>query len=247
MIAHPAAGRRILVTRVLEDAERWAARLSTLGATPVVLPCLVCEPLAREGTADALRAAMAGARWLLVASPRGAMVTGSLLDGALPRGVQVAAVGEATARAAVEHLGRVDLVATESTSLGAGRELAARMARDGDARSGRVVVAGAAGGRDDAESVLRDQGISVQRIDVYRTIPVPPASPKRDLASEHVDDVLLASPSAVTGLLNAAEVPAGARVITIGPTTSAAARAAGLAVSAEAARPSLEGMLEVMS
>jgi uroporphyrinogen-III synthase len=61
-----------------------------------------------------------------------------------------------------------------------------------------------------------------------------------------VDDVLLASPSAVTGLVNCAVLPKVVRVITIGATTSAAAVAAGLSVTAEARWPNLDGMLEAM-
>jgi uroporphyrinogen-III synthase len=70
---------------------------------------------------------------------------------------------------------------------------------------------------------------------------------KQDLAHDGIHDVLLASPTAVAGLLNIARIPDRARVITIGPTTSAAARNTGLAVSAEARRPTFEAMLEAMS
>lgn len=247
MIMRSLAGRRIVVTRALEDAERWAARLASLGATPVVLPCLVCEAVDDVRTVTALHDALEGACWLAVSSPHGAAFTGALLGTALRAGVRVAAVGEATADAASRHLGRIDLVATESTSAGLGRELA-RVLRDEDgAAAGKVVVAGAEGGRKDVEQTLRGAGFPAVRVNVYRTIPAPPSRTKRDLESDRIDDVLLASPSAVTGLLNTATVPAAARVITIGPTTSAAARAAGLRVTAQAGRPNLEGMLEVMS
>jgi len=94
---------------------------------------------------------------------------------------------------------------------------------------------------------LTAAGITTRRVDVYRTAPVPPLARKRELAADGVDDVLLASPSAVTGLVNCAVLPKEARVITIGPTTSAAATAAGLRVTAEARWPNLDGMLEVMS
>jgi uroporphyrinogen-III synthase len=94
---------------------------------------------------------------------------------------------------------------------------------------------------------LRTVGAPVTRVDIYRTIPAPAASARRDLARETIHDILLASPSAVAGLLNIARVPEGARVITIGPTTSTAARQRGLTVSAEARRPTFEGLLEAMT
>jgi uroporphyrinogen-III synthase len=194
-----------------------------------------------------LRAAVADADWLVLASARGAERVAHLIGGPLPEGVRLAAVGPATARSASEHLGPVALVAEGATSEALARELVELVRRERPGRSARAVVAGAAGGRADAELILRDAGLAVRRVDVYRTVPAPPDECKRDLAAEGVEVVLLASPSAVTGLVNRALLPAAARVVTIGPTTSAAAQAAGLRVSAEAGRPNLDGMLEALS
>jgi uroporphyrinogen-III synthase len=246
MNARALQGRRILVTRAREDAERWAEALSRLGAAPVVFPCLVSEPICDAATAEALREGMAAATWLVVASARGAEAVARLLAGPLPEHTRVAAVGPATARAAIEHLGRVDLVASASTSEALGAELAALL-RSGPSAARSVLVAGAAGGRQDAEMELIAAHITTRRVDVYRTTPVPPSARKREFKADGLDDVLLASPSAVTGLVNCAVLPKDARVVTIGPTTSAAAVAAGLGVTAEARWPNFEGMLEAMT
>lgn len=247
MNASPLLGRRVLVTRARDDAARWAERLAARGATPVVLPCVVIEPIdpgvARQALADALR----DASWLVLSSARGATIAAALLDGRVPERLGIAAVGEATARSARAHLGRVDLVAAVATSAGLGRELAQRVAADGDARAHHIVVAGALGGRTEGEQALRATGATVTRVDLYRTVAVPAAAVKQDLALDDIHDVLLASPTAVAGLLNIARIPDRARVITIGPTTSAAARDTGLTVSAEARRPTFEAMLEAMS
>jgi uroporphyrinogen-III synthase len=239
-------GRRILITREREDAARWAEALSRLGAAPVVFPCLVTEPLSDAATAEALRAGLSASHWLVVTSARGAEAVARLLAGPLPLHMRVAAVGPATAFAALEQLGRVDLVARVSTSAVLGAELAALLADSPSSERG-VLVAGATGGRRDAEVALAAAGFAVQRVDVYRVTPVPPSARKRRLTADGVDDVLLASPSAVTGLVNSAVLPGRARIITIGPTTTAAATAAGLHVTAEARRPDLDGMLEAMS
>jgi uroporphyrinogen-III synthase len=94
--------------------------------------------------------------------------------------------------------------------------------------------------------VLALAGARVTRVNVYRTLPAPPVSPRRDLEQEGIDDVLLASPSAVTGLLNQARVGTTTRCFTIGPTTSAAAISAGLVVTGESATPDLDGLMEAM-
>jgi uroporphyrinogen-III synthase len=238
------AGRRILVTRAADDAERWASRLRQLGAEAVVMPCLEIAPLADAETARALRAAIAEASWLVLASRRAAEAVASIVDGGLPAALHVAVVGPATARAAALALGRVDLVATESSARGLARSLLDRM--DGAADPARVVVAGAVYGRTDVERALEEAGVPVTRVNVYAMIPAPADRPKRDLTAEGIDTVLLASPSAAEGFVNRAHFPKDARIITIGPTTSAAAAAVGLPVSAEARRPDLDGMLEAL-
>ncbi|MEX2182660.1 MAG: uroporphyrinogen-III synthase [Gemmatimonadaceae bacterium] len=239
-------GRRVLVTRAAEDAAEWAAQLSAMGAEPVVLPCLITERLDDDATRAAVERAITVADWLVVSSPRGVAALAALYAAALPRRVSIAAVGPATARACRERLGRTPVVPAEHTSEGLGWHLATILGRTNTGTKRQVVFVGAADGRTDAEPALTAQGAVVTRVDLYRTIPVPVATPKRDLADDGVEDVLLASPSAAQGLVNCAVVPRTARVITIGPTTSAAAVAAGLPVSAEAARPTFQAMLDVM-
>jgi uroporphyrinogen-III synthase len=77
-------------------------------------------------------------------------------------------------------------------------------------------------------------------------VPAPENAPRRPLSTLQVDNVVLASPSAVTGFVHLVEVDVAAKVYTIGPSTTAAARRAGLAVTAEAREPSFEGILEAM-
>ena len=241
------AGRRVLITRAEEDATRWALRLARLGATPVVFPCIVCEFLDDVETAAALRAAVAKSGWLVLTSARGAEAVARLLGGSLPGNIQVAAIGPATARAAEDYLAEPHLVSSAGTSLGLGRALAGRIVGEPGMPERGAVVASAVEGRDDVERTLSANGIAVIRVNVYRTVPLLAIGERDRRILIDVHDVLLASPSAVTGLLNRAIVPPHARVITVGPTTSLAAKAAGLRVAAEARTPTLEGMLEAMA
>jgi uroporphyrinogen-III synthase len=158
--------------------------------------------------------------------------------------LRIAAVGEATANSARALFAREPFVARGGTSRALGTELATLLGAT--INSTRIVVAAAAGGRSDAEVALTREGAIVSRINVYRTVPASRGDSLRDLAAEQIDDVLLASPSAVAGLLNQASVPTGARIFAIGPTTSAAIVAAGLSVAGEAARPDFESLLEAM-
>ncbi len=189
---------------------------------------------------------------------------------------RIAVVGAATAEAARRRLGRADLVGegtaeTLARSLAALIGSERHAAHDPQAHDphdpqahepqahepqaheprahkprARVVAALAATARDTLERTLRDAGADCTRFDVYRTVAAAPARPKRSYAALGVDAALLASPSAVQGFANQVALDAAARLVTIGPSTSAAVRALGLEVAAEADSPSLEGMLAAL-
>ncbi len=238
--------RTILVTRSAEDAPAWVEELSGRGARTVVFPCIARQPIRDPETAAALGAALDTADWLVLTSVQGAHGVAERVGARRVAGARGAVVGEVTELAAREALGRVDLVAPNGT----GRSLATSLAqeiRDAlRAESTRVVAAGAENARLDLEEVLGPLGVEVQRIPVYRTVPATVQEPRQDLGALGVDTIFLASPSAVAGLLARAVVPDAAHIITIGPSTSEAARAAGLRVDGEAAARSLEGMIEVI-
>ena len=157
---------------------------------------------------------LSGYDWLVLTSATGAR---ELRRRARGRPARVAAVGRATA----EAWGEVDLVASVSTQEG----LLAELPRP----PGRVLFAGAEGAR----RLLADE-LGADFVALYRTTPlVPDEAPDGDLA-------VVASPSAARVL--AAVAPA-MPVVSIGPETSAAAKAAGLVVLAEAKEPGVDGLV----
>jgi len=236
------AGRRILLTRSAEDCAEWAAQIERSGAEAVVLPCIECETLDTPALRTALDRALAEADWLVFTSRRGVEAFTQLRGAAVPTAARVAVVGAATAEAARTHVGRVDLVGR-----GTGAALAAMLAAQGDLeRHPNVLIAVAANAGDVLERTLGAAGARCARIDLYRTIPAPPAAPKRALSSLGAQRVVLASPSAASGFVHQVELDAPVAIYTIGPSTTAAARALGLRVTAEAREPSLEGILEAM-
>jgi uroporphyrinogen-III synthase len=135
------------------------------------------------------------------------------------RAARVAAIGRATAAA----WGEVDLVPAVSTQEG----LLAELPRP----AGRVLFAGAEGARP-----LLARELRADVVVLYRSKPVA-AAVDGDLA-------VVASPSAARSL--AASNPA-IPVVSIGPETTAAARAAGLHVAAEAATPDPDGLVAAVA
>lgn len=157
---------------------------------------------------------VSGYDWVVVTSVNGARELRRRLSGTPAR---VAAIGRATA----EAFGGADLVPEVSTQEG----LLAELPRP----AGRVLFAGAEGAR----TLLADE-LDADVVVLYRTRElVPERAPQGDL-------VVLASASAARAFARlGADIPA----VTIGPQTTAAARAAGLEVVREAATHDVAGLL----
>ena len=154
-----------------------------------------------------------GYDWVIVTSVTGAHELRRRMRGTARR---VAAIGPGTADA----WGGPDLVPVVSTQEG----LLAELPRP----SGRVLFAGAEGAR----RLLADE-LEAEFVPLYRTRElVPEAAPAGDV-------VVLASPSAARAYgATRAVLPA----VSIGPETTAAARAAGVEVIAEAPTHDLDGL-----
>ena len=286
-------GRRIVLTRSAEDCADWAQRLETLGFTPVILPCIVCEMFCDPALGRTLATEARTADWLVFTSRRGVEAFASLHDAPLRPGTKVAAVGQATAAAARTLLGRIDLTGRGGTAAAladdiqfalAQRRLGSGATVRGDANQAlrssllpnqalrgsllpkpeaagpegvtsrsparripeRLLLVLAENAAGTLEDKLRRAGIARNRVNVYRTTPIPPTGEKTALSSLAADAIFLASPTAVEGFVNRVDIDVAPMLITIGPSTSAAVRAQGLDVAAEARAPGLEGLLEAM-
>jgi uroporphyrinogen-III synthase len=238
-----AAQRRVLLTRSEEDCADWAARFAQHGAEAVALPCTHAETIATAAVRAQLAASFPESDWLVFTSRRGVEAFAALSAGAPSPNCRVAVVGATTAAAAKAALGRVDVVGAGGTA----DALAATLVDVGDLeRHPRVLLALAENAGDTLARALESAGARCTRVDVYRTVPALPVEPRRPLSALHVDNVVLASPSAVTGFVHVVDVDVAAGIYTIGPSTTAAARRAGLTVTAEAREPSFEGILEAM-
>ena len=110
-----------------------------------------------------------------------------------------------------------------------------------------VLVARAAEARDVLPDALRERGAQVDVVALYETVAEEPA-PEALSAARDADYVTFTSSSTVRNFVQAVggDVPRNARVVSIGPVTSAAARELGLEVDAEAERHDPEGLLEAL-
>ncbi|HET7702853.1 MAG TPA: uroporphyrinogen-III synthase [Candidatus Limnocylindrales bacterium] len=235
----------VLLTRPSGRSDGLAARLRAAGIGVHVVPTVETE--ADAGAIEFLAERLDGADWLVVTSPVGARIVAEVLAQRTPPAPRLAAVGEATA-AVLEQAGqRVDLVPAEST----GTALAVALAGTTELAGSRVVLARADAAGRDLPDTLGDAGATVEEVAIYRTVEAPTASGEplaRALADPELAGVVVASGSAVRGLVRLAGDTSlrATPVVSIGPTTSDAVRAAGLRLAAEAARPDDDALFDAI-
>jgi uroporphyrinogen III methyltransferase/synthase len=242
----PLYGKRVVVTRARAQASGLAATLHALGAEVVELPAIRIEP--RLESEEVRRAVERIGEYALVCvtSANGA----HLLFEALARagldaraiGGTVAAIGPGTARGLAEH-GIVADVVPERFVAEALVEALAPVEVEGR----RALVARAAEARDVLPEALRKRGAEVDVVALYETVRETPA-PEAVEAAQGADYVTFTSSSTVRNLTEALgdRFPRGARVVSIGPVTSEAARDAGLEVHVEAERHDIDGLVTAL-
>ncbi len=236
----PLSGRRIVVTWARAQASALVGRFRELGATVIEAPTIeIVDP--NDGGA-ALRAAVASIGsydWLVLTSPNGVERTfAHLSDARSLAGVRVAAVGSGTAAALARHRIVPDLVPDAFVGEGLVDAFPAPL----DA-GGRVLIARAAVARDVVPDGLRLAGWDVEVVDAYRIEAVALSAEQVDAVAS-ADAVTFASSSSVTNLCDAVgteQIPG--TIVSIGPVTSDAVSARGLAVTAEADPHTIDGLV----
>ncbi|MDX6608503.1 MAG: uroporphyrinogen methyltransferase / synthase [Solirubrobacterales bacterium] len=259
----PLYGRRIVVTRAREQASGLAKTLRGLGAEVIELPAIGIEPLleskeveqAVERIGDyalivltspngvrllfeALRTAGLDARAL--ASPEKQQVGEAGSGAAANTGTTVAAIGPGTARALAKCGISADIVPERFVA-----ESLVEALGTVDVTGKRVLVARAAEARDVIPEHLRGRGAEVDVVALYETVREEP-SPEAVEAAQSADYVTFTSSSTVRNLTDALgeRFPQVARIVSIGPVTSDAAREAGLEVHVEAERHDVDGLID---
>jgi uroporphyrinogen III methyltransferase / synthase len=182
-----------------------------------------------------------------VTSPNGARLLFEALDAAgldarALAAATVAAIGPGTAAALARRGIRADVVPERSVAEALVESLASV-----DVAGRPVLVARAAEARDVLPEALRERGAKVDVVALYETVAEEP-DPEAIEAAQGADYVTFTSSSTVRNFLATVgdRSPDEARIVSIGPITSDAARAAGLEVHVEAARHDPDGLVEAL-
>jgi uroporphyrinogen III methyltransferase/synthase len=241
----PLFGTRVAVTRARAQSSELAADLTELGAMVVEVPAIRTERL-DPAPLDAALEQLIGCETVVFTSRTGvdavfARLAERGLDARVFGSVRtIAVVGQGTADELARHGIRADLLPPVGARTAVGlRDELAKLPLFGT----RCILFRAERGDDRLPDGLIGIDVDVTVVPVYRTV-VEPATPEQVAALEACDIVTFTSASTVTNTLAMVDgdpdrLPT---CITIGPTTSEAARAAGLTVAREAELPSITGI-----
>lgn len=241
------AGQRVVVTRAAHQAEELARPLRVLGAEVILLPVIgIAPPVDPRPLREAIRN-LNRYGWIVFSSANAvAAVANELGIGAKPPRGRIAAVGSAT-RQAAEKLGwRVEVVPGKFVA----EDLAAAIPEE-SLRGERVLIPAAAVTRDVLARELAGKGAMVDVVEAYRNVMPEDAreQAKQVFSTEPKPDwVTFTSSSAVDNLvaLVGAFGLAGVKIASIGPITSASAKAHGLKVDAQPEEQTVATLVRAM-
>ena len=243
----PLYGKRIVVTRARAQASGLAATLTELGAEVAELPAIRIVPRIGDEEVRAAVHDLHSYALVCLTSPNGAHLLFEAMnaqgrDARALANANVAAIGPGTAAALAEHGIAADLVPERFVAESLVDALAAV-----DVEGRPVLVARAAEAREVLPDALRERGANVDVIALYETVAEEPGEDAVAAARE-ADYFTFTSSSTVSNLVDAlgSEVVGEARVVTIGPVTSATARELGLRVDVEAARHEPGGLVDAL-
>lgn len=242
----PLDGATIVVTRAATRAEHLIAPLEALGANVLTYAATRIEPRDTEGLRTA---AMALGRydWVIFTSATSVALTFDATEscGIAPSDwshTRIAAVGSSTAAAIRDRGVEPTLVPERFLAEG----LVEAFAKRDDVTGTLVLYPAAAGARSELCDGLRALGATVERLDVYDSVATDEdiSDVRIALRDGRVNAVTMTARSAVDAWVTAmGSLHNSADVVSIGPITTQAARAAGMRVAAEAMPSTLDGLV----
>jgi len=251
----PLDGRTIVLTRAPEQSRELRERLEALGAEVLLLPAVSFVEPDDKAALDAAIRALDTFDWLVLTSQnavrffcRRSEAQGVSAAAAQAKGMRIAAVGPATARAGEEFGLRADHVALRFQGAALAEELAPQV------KGKRLLLLRSDRARADLPAALRAAGAEV--VDVVAYVTRKPAASEASIAvrivSGEADVIAFASPSAFehfaeeVGMDVMKQAAGHCALAAIGPVTAEAIRAAGLRVEIEAAESTSAGLVNAM-
>ena len=245
--ARPLHGEVVAVTRARAQASGLASRLRELGAEVVETPAIRIEPRPVEGDLRRAIDRIEDYALVCVTSPNGVRLLFDAIaaggrDARALAGATVAAIGPGTAAELAARGIVADVVPERFVA-----EALVEALEPVEVADRRVLIARAAEARGVLPDALRERGAEVDDVALYDTVAEPLGDGER-AALDRATYVTFTSSSTVRFLLGSGvRPPESARVVSIGPVTTATAREAGLTVDVEAERHDVDGLVEALT
>lgn len=243
------AGKRILVTRPQAQAGPFIEKLVSLGAVPVVFPTIEIAAPEDPSRLDRAIGELSVYRWVIFTSVNGVAVFWQRLnalgkDQASFQGIQVAAIGPATAQALQERGVQPRFVPDEYVA-------EAILPGLGDVSGQRILLPRADIARKALVTELEKQGAFPEEIPVYRTQTVRPDPQALAELEKGIDIATFTSSSTVRNFMeilgdSAARYLHGTIIACIGPITAETAQANGLKVTLIAEEYTVDGLIKAL-
>jgi uroporphyrinogen-III synthase len=245
----PLEGKRIVVTRAVEQARELLARLESMGATVLLFPAVSFSEPCDSAELDHVIRSLDEFDWILFTSANAVRFFSGRCRklGVEPNqggAYRCAAVGPATASAVAAEGFPVDHVAQEFLGAALARELSESIAGK------KIVLPRSERARPDLPDALKAAGAEVTEVVAYHTGGVGVIEPgvMRAIQEVQVDVISFFSPSAIENMRAElgdellSRLGAAAAFAAVGPVTAAALRTAGLPVAIEAPLATAESM-----
>lgn len=251
------SGKRVLVTRAKDQASTLANALRNKGAIAVEVPVIRIEPTEKLHLLFAAIKELSEYDWMVFTSANGVRLFFSVSlfwerDVDSLKGIRVAAIGPATARALRERGVVVDSTPSEYRG-----EAVAQTIIDhhrGDLSGISVLLFRAEGARQILPEMLRQAGARVDIIEAYRAEPPSEqdAAHLREIVKEgELDVATFTSSSTVNNTVkilgdDAVRLLSGLTIASIGPITTDTAMKCGLKVDITASQYTIDGLVEAL-
>lgn len=245
----PLQGKRIVVTRAIEQSRELVARLENMGATVLLFPAVSFSEPSDTAELDRAIRSLGEFDWILFTSANAARFFARRcrrlgVESGQGGQYRCAAVGSATASAVAAEGFPVDYVAQEFSGNALARELCT------DIYGKKVILPRSERARSDLPDALKSAGAIVTEVVAYHTGGLGVIEPEvmRAIQEAQVDVISFFSPSAIENMRAElgeeflVRLGAKAAMAAVGPVTAAALRAAGLRVAIEAPLATAESM-----
>lgn len=253
----PLRGKRIVVSRALDQAAALALPLRALGAEVMEIPLIEIRPPATFQPLDNALLEIHNYDWLILTSVNGVRaLAGRIqrldLDALNFVHLKVAAIGPATERALEEQQFKVDVVPETYVAEAVVGRLRTQV------KGQRILLVRAKVARDVIPGELRRAGAVVDVVEAYETV-APEASRARLRAvlqdpGQRPDAITFTSSSTVRNFVSLLELERGdasllrgVKLASIGPVTSATLRECGLPVDIEAKQFTIPGLVQAIA